>query len=240
MARNKASFPGFPKEALAFLRGIVKNNNREWFNKKKEDYEQHVKGKMSALVEAVNQEMLDYAPDYISDPKKAVFRIHRDVRFSKDKTPYKTNVAAWWNRQNLGKNETAGFYMHLDAKELFVGAGIYLPMPETLKVLRAHVAANHEEMRTILADKQLRRWMGELQGEMTPRIPKGFLPGDPAEDLLKRRMYIVWASLDPEIAYGPNLLGEVSSRFKASTELVEFLNRPLMAAQKSKNLQSLL
>jgi uncharacterized protein (TIGR02453 family) len=232
MARTKASFPGFPKEALVFLRGIAKNNNREWFNKHKDVYEESVKGAMMGLVEAVDQELLDFAPEYISDPKKAVFRIHRDVRFSKDKTPYKTNVAATWHRQNLGKNETASFYVHLDAKELFIGAGIYLPMPETLKVLRNHVAANHEEMLEILADKPLRRWMGELQGELTPRVPKGYLPGHPAEELLRRRMYIVWTSMEPEVAYGPNLLGEVSQRFRASTPLVEFLNRALSPAQK--------
>jgi uncharacterized protein (TIGR02453 family) len=232
MARTKASFPGFPKEAQVFLRGIVKNNNREWFNKHKDVYEESVKGSMMALVEAVDQELLDYAPEYITEPKKAVFRIHRDVRFSKDKTPYKTNVAAGWHRQNLGKNETAGFYLHLDAKELFIGAGIYLPMPETLKVLRNHVAAHHEELVEILADKPLRRWMGELQGELTPRVPKGFLPGHPAEELLRRRMYIVWTSMEPAIAYGPGLLAEVSQRFRAGTALVEFLNRPLAALQK--------
>ena len=161
-----------------------------------------------------------------------MFRIHRDVRFAKDKTPYKTNVAAMWHRQNLGKNETASFYVHLDAKELFVGAGIYLPMPETLKILRNHVAAHHEELREILADNQLRKWMGGLQGEPAPRTPKGFLPGHPADDLLKHRMYIVWNSLDPEIAYGPKLLGEVTARFRAATAFVEYLNRPLAGAKK--------
>ncbi|MEO5953059.1 MAG: DUF2461 domain-containing protein [Chloroflexia bacterium] len=232
MARTKASFPGFPKEALTFLRGIVKNNDRPWFEKNKALYEDKVKGGMMGLVEAVDQELLDFAPDYITEPSKAVFRIHRDVRFAKDKTPYKTNIAAMWHRQNLGKNETASFYVHLDSKELFIGAGIYLPMPETLKILRNHVGVHHEELREILADNQLRKWMGGLQGEPAPRTPKGFLPGHPADDLLKHRMYIVWNSLDPEIAYGPKLLGEVSARFRAATSFVEFLNRPLAGAKK--------
>lgn len=232
MARTKASFPGFPKEALAFLRGIAKNNDRPWFEKNKAVYEESVKGAMMSLVEAVDQEMLDYAPDYITEPKKAVFRIHRDVRFAKDKSPYKTNVAATWFRQSIGKNETASFYMHLDAKELFVGAGIYLPMPETLKALRAFIGTHHEELREILNDKQIRRWMGDLQGEPAARIPKGFLPGHPAEDLLKHRMYIVWQSLDTELAYTPKLLGEISARFKAATPFVEYLNRPLGALRK--------
>jgi uncharacterized protein (TIGR02453 family) len=232
MARTKATFPGFPKEALQFLRSIEKNNNREWFEKKKTVYEESVKGPMLALVEAVGQEMLDYAPDYITEPKKAVFRIHRDVRFAKDKTPYKTNIAAGWHRQNLNKNDSASFYMHLSSKELFIGAGIYMPPPEPMKLMRNHIALHHAELREILADNQLRKWMGGLQGESMTRLPQGFFPPHPAEDLLKRKMYIVWAELNPDLAYGTTLLHEVSSRFAAATPLVEFLNKPLLSAPK--------
>lgn len=227
MARTKASFPGFPKEALQFLRSIEKNNNRAWFGKMKSVYEDSVKAPMLALVEALDQELLDYAPEYITEPNKAVFRIHRDVRFSKNKDPYKTNIAAGFHRQNLGKNDTASFYIHLDAKELFIGAGVYMPIPEHIRMLRHHIAANQIEFREILADNQLRKWMGELQGELMIRPPKGFITGHPAEDLLRRKMYIVWATLPPAAAFTPQLLGEISARFRAATPLVEFLNRPI-------------
>jgi len=238
MARSKASFPGFPKEALTFLRAIEKNNNRDWFEKKKPVYEESVKGPMLELVDALNQEMLDFAPDYITEPKKSVFRIYRDIRFSKNKTPYKNNIAAGFKRQSLGKNEGASFYLHLEAKQLFLGAGIYTPMPETLKALRKHIAVNHEEMRGILGVKQVQKLMGGLQGQPMTRVPKGYLPGDPAEDLLKHKMYVLWVEAEPEIAYTPKLLGDLSARFRAATPLVEFLNRPLMTvAQKSKNSQ---
>ncbi len=172
MPRTKPTFPGFPKTAQAFFKGIVRNNNKEWFDKNKPLYESGVKGPMADLVHAVGQGMLDYAPEYITDPKQAIYRIYRDIRFSKDKTPYKTNIAASWFRQNLGKNETAGFYMQLDAKELFIGAGIYMPMPDTLKALRAYIDVHHEEMRKILAGKPLVKLLGGLQGEPAARLPK--------------------------------------------------------------------
>ncbi len=227
MARTKASFPGFPKEALQFLRSIEKNNNRAWFGKMKSVYENSVKAPMLALVEALDQELLDYAPEYITEPSKAVFRIHRDVRFAKNKDPYKTNIAAGFHRQNLGKNDTASFYLHLDAKGIFVGAGVYMPIPEHIRMLRNHIAANHIEFREILADNQLRKWMGELHGELMIRPPKGFIAGHPAQDLLIRKMYFMAATLPTDLALTPQLLGEVSARFRASTPLVEFLNRPI-------------
>ncbi len=239
MARTKATFPGFPKEALQFLRGIEKNNNKQWFDKKKEEYENSVKGPMLALVEAINAEMVNYAPNYITEPKKAVFRIHRDVRFAKDKTPYKTNIAAGWQRQNLNKNESASFYMHLSAKELFVGAGIYMPPPEPMKLMRNHIAAHHQELREILADNQLRKWMGGLQGESMTRMPLGFLGAHPAEDLLRRKMYIVWVELPTDLVFTPDFLADLSARFEAATPFLEYLNRPIqLAAQKAKTAQS--
>lgn len=227
MAHPRAIFVGFPPEAQAFLRGIEKNNNREWFEKNKPVYEASVKGAMAALVEAMNQELLKYAPEYITDPKQAIFRIYRDVRFAKDKKPYKTNIAALWFRQNLGKNETAFFYLHLDAQELFFGAGVYMPGAETLKTLRNHVADHHEQLRAILADRKFRQAFKGLDGEPAKRTPKGFLPGHPAEDLLRHKMYIVSANLDPALAYTPKLVSELSKLFKTATPLVEYLNGAL-------------
>lgn len=229
MAQSKAKFGGFPAGALAFLKGIQKNNNRDWFEKNKANYEQYVRDGMYGLVEAVDQDLLDYAPEYITDPKKAVYRIYRDVRFAKDKTPYKTNVAASWYRQNLGKNETAGFYVQLDTKELFIGGGIYMPQAATLKTLRAYIADRHEPLREILAAKPLKTLLGTLQGEPAKRTPKGYLPGHPAEDLLRHKMYIVWTTLPPEVAYTPKLVTEVSKRFRAMAPFIEYLNGALRA-----------
>ena len=219
----------FPKQALQFFRGLEKNNNREWFETKKPVYEASVKAPMLALVDALNQEFLKFAPDYVVDPKKAVLRIYRDIRFSKDKTPYKTNVAAGFRRHNLSKDEGASFYIQLDAKELMVAGGIYTPMPEQLKLLRAHIAEHHAEFRKLLAAKKLRSLMGELQGGQMTRTPKGYLPGHPAEDLLKRKMYVFWTMLPAAVAETSAVLPEIAKRLAAVAPVVEFLNRPLLA-----------
>ena len=100
-------FPGFSPEALTFLRSLKRNNRREWFQPRKEIFETKVKIPMVQLVEAINAELLDFAPDHVTDPKKAVYRTYRDTRFSADKTPYKTHVAAIFPDHNLGKQSSA-------------------------------------------------------------------------------------------------------------------------------------
>ncbi len=228
MPRASIRFPGFPPATLQFLAKLSKNNNREWFEKNKERYEAEVKTPMLDLVAAVGASMIDFAPDYIPEPKKAVYRIYRDVRFSKDKRPFKTNVAASFWRQNLPKNGSAGFYVHVDNEEALVAAGVYMPPPDLLRILRLHIEKNHERLAAILTDKKRAKLTGPLQGENTARLPKGFLPGHPAEELLKRKMYIYWVSFPPKDAESPKFLTEVSKRFAAMAPLVEFLNEPLL------------
>src|SRR5260370_22430357 len=123
-------FPGFPKETVTFFKGVARNNNREWSHPRKEIFESGVKAPMVALVEALNAEFAKYAPDYITDPKKAVYRIYRDVRFSSDKSPYKTHLAAAFNRRGGDRNSSAGFYFLVSAKGVGVAAGLLDPPPE--------------------------------------------------------------------------------------------------------------
>ena len=106
-----AGFPGFPPEAMTFLRGLARNNRREWFLPRKEVFEECVRAPMIRLVEALNAAMADFAPAYVTDPHKAVFRIYRDVRFSADKTPYKTHIAAAFSRRGMVKHGAAGYLL---------------------------------------------------------------------------------------------------------------------------------
>lgn len=232
MPRAKSAFPGFPPETLAFLSELKENNDRNWFEPRKAYYEEHVKAPMLALVEALNSAALDFAPDYITEPKKAVFRIYRDVRFSKNKLPFKTNIAAGLHRQNLPKGASAGFYVHLDPTELFIAGGVWMPDADLLKVLRLHIAAHHREFSAILAAKPLTKLMGEMEPHLLTRPPKGFLPDDPAAGLLRYKMFVFSRSLDPKQAQSPKLFAEVSKRLEAMVPFLEFLNRPLVGLAK--------
>jgi uncharacterized protein (TIGR02453 family) len=113
----------FPAEALTFLKGLEKNNRREWFQPRKEIFDTKLKEPMLQFVEAINAELLKFAPEHITEPKKAVYRIYRDTRFSKDKTPYKTHLGAIFPRRGLGKDAGAGFYFHVSAKEVGIACG---------------------------------------------------------------------------------------------------------------------
>ena len=221
-------FPGFPPETLKFLRGLENNNERDWFNARKSVYEQSVKAPMIALVEALGEQVEALAPDFETNPSKAVYRIYRDVRFSNDKRPYKTHVSALFRHKKLPKHAGAGFYFHFSPKELFVGGGVYMPGSKELLAIRKRISADPDELRKILKAAAFKRAFGEIQGEKLKRIPQGFSPDDPAADLLVHKQFLASDQLDPKLVESPKLQPELLKRFKALAPLVEYLNQPLL------------
>ncbi len=226
MARR---FPGFPPEMIRFFSELEKNNRREWFQQRKPIYEEKVKAPMIELVEAVNLELLRFSPEHVTDPKKAIYRIYRDTRFSKDKTPYKLQIGATFPRRGLDKHVGGGYYFHVSAKEVLVAGGAYRPGREELLAIRTHIAAHHEPLTQILRARRLRSLMGELYGDELSRAPKGFPSDHPAVDLLRKQQWLFAVSLPPELALGPELQREVIKRFRALKSFVDFLNEPLAA-----------
>ena len=220
-------FAGFPPEAMIFLRGLKKHNTREWFQPRKETYEQKVRGPMLELVTALMQRLADFAPDYVADPNKAIYRIYRDTRFSKDKTPYKTHIAAIFKHRDLEKHSGAGFYFSVAPEEIEVGGGVYMPLPEHLLAIRNYLAENHEEFRRIAAARDVRRLFGEVTGDSLSRVPKGFAADHPAADLLQMKQFLLFRTLEGSLATTPKLFREMLSRFQVMSPFLEFLNRPL-------------
>jgi uncharacterized protein (TIGR02453 family) len=218
-------FPGFPPEALKFLRALKKNNDREWFQPRKETFETKVKAPMEQLVEAINAELLHFAPEHITDPKKAIYRIYRDTRFSADKTPYKTHIAAIFPRRGLDRHTSAGFYFHLSPEETGVATGLYGPGKEELMAARLWLRENHERFRS--ANRATEKLFGKLQGGSLTRTPKGFDPAHPADDLVRMKSWLYWVQLKPELAETRKLLPELIRRFRAAAPVVEMLNTPL-------------
>lgn len=228
-------FPGFPAETVTFFRGLARNNNRDWFQPRKEIFESKVKLPMVALVEALNAEFAKCAPDYITDPKKAVYRIYRDTRFSADKSPYKTHLAALFPRRGGDRMSTPGFYFHVSAKGIGVAGGLYEPSPEQLLAVRTWLAENHAKFRkTARAPEKL---MGKLHGESLRRIPKGFSTDHPAADLIKMKRWMYFVTLDPEFITSQKLVAELMKRYRAMLPFVELLNEALAAQRLRESLR---
>lgn len=232
----KSTFAGFPKEGIAFLRALKKHNDREWFTPRKAEFEAAVKQPMIELVGAIHREMMRFAPQYVGEPAKCVYRIYRDTRFSKDKTPYKTFASALLLRSGFDRHAgSAGIYFSVSPAEIEVAGGVYMPDRDVLLALREYIAENHRQFRATFAAPKVKKLFGDLWGDSVSRVPKGFDAEHPAADLIRRKHYVLSAQLDPKIATTPNLLGEIVVRIEAITPFVEFLNKPLVArVQKQK------
>jgi len=215
----------FPTEALTFLRGLARNNDREWFQPSKETFETKLKAPMITLIEAINAELMDFAPEHVTDPKTSLYRIYRDTRFSSDKTPYKTHLAAIFPRNGMGKHTSAGFYFHLSPKVVGIAAGIYGAGPDELRAVRKLLSENEVEFRATL--KAPGKIMGKIHGDSVTRMPKGFDPESPAADLLKMKQWMFWQEIDSKIATTPKLKTEIVKRFRAATPMVYMLNSGL-------------
>jgi uncharacterized protein (TIGR02453 family) len=236
----RSAFPGFPAEGINFLRGLARNNKREWFQPRKQIFEEQVKQPMRALVEAVNAALMSIAPEFVTEPDKAIYRIYRDTRFSKDKTPYKTHIAASFHHRNQVGHTDAGFYFAISHKEVAIGGGVYMPQPAELLAIRNHIAGRHEELRRILRARQVRELFGELQGEQLSRVPKGFACDHPAADLLRFKQFILYKELPPDLAATPDLYTEVVRRFRVMTPFLKFLIAPAAASRKKLDARELL
>ncbi len=236
----RAAFSGFPEEALAFFHSLERNNRREWFQPRKQIYDQFVRKPMVELVGIVNRELARYAPDYINEPDKAIYRLYRDTRFSSDKTPYKTHVAAIFPRRGLVKHCCASLYFSVSHKETEIAGGVYMPQPEQLLAIRRHLAEHHERFRALECTRGLRALLGRMQGDQLARVPKGFCSGHPAADLIRRKQWLWFVSLDPSLATTPTLFGEVMSRFRVLVPALEFLNEPLLAERRKPAAESFL
>lgn len=232
MASRQSKFPGFPAEGIAFLRSLKKNNDREWFTPRKATFDEKVKTPMIELVTAIHGEMRRFAPDYVGEPAKCVYRIYRDTRFSKDKTPYKTYASALMLRRNFDKYAgSAAIYFAVSPENIEVAGGVYTPDRDVLLAVRQHIADHHEEFRSTFATAKIRKLFGELWGESVSRVPKGFDADHPAADLIRRKQYLLDTKVDAKLAVTPKLFGEIVTRIEAMMPFVEFLNQPLVKRQ---------
>ncbi len=218
----------FPPEALAFLRALKRNNRREWFKPRKEEYETLVRAPMIAIVERLADDFRTFAPDLVVSPKTSVYRVYRDTRFSENKTPYKTHVAAIFPSRGLPKHQGAGLYFHVSPEEVWVGGGMYAPDTSQLQAVREHLASHLKRLKSIVESPAFRREVGSLEGERLKRVPRGF-PGDhPAADYLRYRQFIVGREFPAAFATSPRFYDAILKLFQRVAPFSRFLNEPLL------------
>ena len=234
---EKRAFSAFPKEGLQFLRSLKRNNNREWFQKHRGNYEEHVKQPMAELIEALHDDFQQFAPEMTASPKASAYRIHRDTRFSKDKSPYKTHVAAVFPRSGMDKHQGAALYVHIATDELLVGGGLYMPLPEDLNAIRNHILENPKKFLNIVESKTFRRTFGELGGEQLTRVPRGFPADTPVAGYLRHKQFLAGRNFPPELATTSRFYRTLLETYKAMLPLIRFLNEPIVRARRTKERQ---
>jgi len=218
-------FPGFPADFFRFFRDLKSNNNREWFKDNKPRYQAAVQEPMSAFITAMAPYLKRISPHYVADPRPnggSMFRIHRDTRFSNDKTPYKTHAACHF-RHAAGRDVNApGFYAHFATDTLMFGGGVWQPGPESLAAIREMIADNPVAWSKITSAKPV-KLRGGVQGERLKRPPKGYATGHPHIEDLKLKSFYVMAAAEPKRARSGDLPAEVAGAFRAAAPLSCFV-----------------
>lgn len=223
----QTGFGGFPPQARQFLRALSENNRRDWFKPRKAEYERYVREPLFELGNELGRALQQHSPEHCFDPRRSVYRIYRDVRFSKNKDPYKTHAAVVFPPAGLGRHAGASFYFHFSAGELLVGGGLYRPTPEGLRLIRAKIADDPGALRAILADPAFREHFDEMSGERLKSVPRGYARNDPAADLLAYKQYLAGATLPAKVIERPTVVEVVDQHFQAMAPLVSYLNRAI-------------
>ena len=221
------SAPKFSDKTIRFLRALKRNNRREWFNAHKDDYENHIRQPMAAIVERLADDFRAFAPELVASPKLSMYRIYRDTRFSEDKAPYKTHVAAVFPTRGLPKHEGAGLYFHVSPTEVWVGGGMYAPQAPQLQAVREHIAANIKRLRTLVEAPGFRRQIA-IEGEKLQRVPRGFARDHEAAEYLKYRNFIAGCEFPASVATSPTFYSTLLKVFRHVAPLARFLNEPLV------------
>ena len=220
-----ATRPWFTSRTLAFLRDLAKNNDRDWFAANKERYEEHVLDPALRFVADFAPRLERVSPRFVADPRRSggsLFRIHRDTRFAKDKSPYKTFVGIRFGHDAGRDVHAPCFYLHVEPKGSFAGMGIWRPDAPTLKRVRDALVADPAAWKRAAHGRKLRGRF-ELGGESLKRPPRGYDPDHPLARDLRRKDFTAGAALADDVVTSPKVAAEVARAFQAGAPLVRFL-----------------
>ena len=218
-------YKSFDPATIRFLEELAANNNRDWFNANKSRYEEDVLDVALRFIQSMHDPLADIAPHFTAVPKRmggSLMRVYRDTRFSKDKTPYKTNIGIQFRHEMAKDVHSPGYYVHIDPAQVFLGAGMWRPAPDALRSIRERIVAKSAEWDRARDDKVFRRHF-ELGGEALTRPPKGFDKDHPRIEDLKRKDFIAVKNLTLDDALHPRFQQKVETAFRAATPYMRFL-----------------
>lgn len=219
----------FTPHTMTFLRKLANNNERDWFERNKQIYEEVVRQPALQFITDMADDLAMLSPHFLAQPKKvggSLMRIYRDVRFARDKRPYKTNIGIQF-RHELGRDVHApGFYVHIEPGECFVGVGIWRPEPVALGKVRDAIAEQGKKWLAVVNDKTFHKRY-RLSGEALSRPPRGYAKDHPLIEDIRRKDFIAISGLEQATVLSPRLQQQVLARFKAAEGFMQFLCRAL-------------
>jgi len=220
----------FTAETLRFFKQLAAHNNKEWFEAHRDDYENNVREPMRDLVEELDVRFARFAPEIGGDPKRSMFRINRDIRFSKDKSPYKTNAGCWFHHRSASRKVgseaaegSAGFYFHLQPGKSFIGAGVWMPPRPQLNKLRGAIAEKPEAF-VRMVQSLPKRFGGVSDEGALKRMPRGYSEDHPAAKWLKYQSFTSGRSLTDAQVTSAKLPALLEREYEAMLPLVRWVN----------------
>lgn len=224
-----AQFNGFPKDFFSFFTELKNNNNRDWFAVNKPRYIESVVHPMGDFITSMAPHLKHISPFYKADPKPhggSMFRIYRDARFSRDKSPYKTHAACHF-RHEAGRDAHApGFYLHIETDRVSIGGGIWRPPSKQLSQIRDFILDNPAAWQKLAHSSAVKK-MGGIQGDSLTRPPRGYDADAQHIEDLKRKSFFLMENFEPELALSPDLLREAAKVFRKVGRLNQFISDAL-------------
>lgn len=215
----------FTNASFRFLNDLKANNDRDWFNENKSRYEEHIKDPALRLISDFAPHLAKISPHFMATPR-SLFRIYRDTRFSKDKSPYKTQTGIHFRHERAKDAYAPGFYFHVEPKQVFVAMGIWHPQSAALRMIREHIVEDPAGWKRASRGKKFTDSF-TLEGESLKRAPRGMDPEHPLIDDLKRKDFIGVRRVPQTFATSSDLVKELATGFKAGAPLVRYLCRAL-------------
>lgn len=223
----------FTADASDFFAELELNNDKDWFERNRKRYDQSVKEPMLSFAAEMIERMKEVDPGISMLPRNAIFRIHRDTRFARDKRPYKTNAGLVVARGGRHEPGVAGLYFHLDAGRMAIASGYYFLEPSQLRLMRSHLAANLPEFEARLTQADFVRFFGEVAGEKNKKLPEELRDAAAQQPLLFNKQFFYWAEYGPEEALREDLAEFVMAHMRAAAPMNRFLGAALEKASSS-------